>query len=316
MDLKHADLNLLVAFDVLMSECHVTRAAYKMGVSQSSMSLALSKLRTLFSDELLVRSSKGLIRTDRALDLIPKVAEILRRADSLLNEDLPFNPAEIDGVVTMIVIDYIDFVVIPHLMERIQQEAPKLSLHIIGPNPRRLGEIMSGTDLDMAITYFPAPPNMVRTRPLFKDRMVGIARLDHPLFDAPISLARYCQFGHVAITPAEGADMYNEPIKEAVNRLGVQRHIAISKPTFMGVPFLIGESDLISTMPERIAKRFTNITKIRTFELPFHLEPINVVLMWHDRTHNHPLHRWLRDVIADVCTHRINRVPLLPGTGL
>jgi len=168
----------------------------------------------------------------------------------------------------------------------------------------------------MALTYFPAPPDNVRTRPLFSDRLVGIARAGHALFERPLSLERYCQYAHVAVTPAEGADMYNALIDGAMRNAGCQRRIVLSKPTFMGVPFLIAQSDMIATLPERIAQKFTDLAAIRIFEPPLSLAPINVVLMWHDRTHNNPLHRWLRDLIADVCEHKISSPlgrPARPG---
>lgn len=307
------DLNLLVAFDALMRECHVTRAAYRLDISQSSMSLALSKLRVIFHDPLLVKSGKGLIPTERARYLLPKVAEILHGVDVLVHDDQPFDPSQASETITMIVIDYIDFVVVPHLVDELQRRAPHILLRIVGPNPRRLGEIMSSGEIDMALTYFPAPPGNVRTRPLFRDRMVGIARAGHPLFERPLSLQRYCDVAHVAIKPAEGADMYNALIDSALSNEGCQRRIAVSKPTFMGVPFLIAQSDLLSTVPERIAQRFTDIAAIRIFEPPLKLAPINVVLMWHDRTHNHPLHRWLRDLIYEVCTDKIGNTMIRSG---
>ena len=313
MSLRNTDLNLLVAFDALMRECHVTRAAYRMDVSQSSMSLALSKLRLIFHDPLLVKTGKGLVPTERARYLMPRIEEILRGVDVLIHEEQPFDPSQASETITMIVIDYIDFVVVPHLMDELQRQAPNILLRIVGPNPRRLGEIMSSGEIDMALTYFPTPPGNVRTRPLFKDRMVGIARADHPLFDRPLSLERYCDFAHVAIKPADGADMYNALIDSALSNEGYQRRIAVSKPTFMGVPFLIAQSDLISTMPERIAQRFTDIAAIRIFEPPLKLAPINVVLMWHDRIHNNPLHRWLRDLISEVCKDKVGNPLIRPG---
>ena len=313
MSLRDIDLNLLVAFDALMRECHVTRAAYRMDVSQSSMSLALSKLRVMFHDPLLVKSGKGLVPTERARFLTPQVEDILRGVDVLIHEEQPFDPSQASAVITMIVIDYIDFVVVPHLMDELQRSAPNISLRIVGPNPRQLGEAMSSGEIDMALTYFPTPPGNVRTRPLFKDRMVGIARSGHPLFERPLTLEGYCDYAHVAIKPAEGAEMYNALIDGALGSEGRQRRIAVSKPTFMGVPFLISQSDLISTIPERIAQRFTDVAAIRIFEPPLKLAPINVVLMWHDRTHNNPLYRWLRDLIADVCLHKIGKSMVRSG---
>ncbi len=301
MRLREIDLNLLVAFDALLRECHVTRAAYRLEISQSSMSLSLAKLRVLFHDPLLVKSGSRLVPTVKARTLQPQVTEILRGVDRLVHEQKPFEPAQVSESVTMIIIDYIDFVVMSDLMRRLQQEAPNVSLRIVGPNPRRLGEVMSDGDVDMALTYFPAPPDNVRTKPLFSDRLVGVARAGHPMLDREVTVDAFCAQAHVAIEPAEGASMYNELVDDALRELGCARHIALSKTTFLGVPFLVAQTNLVATLPERVAERFAQMAPIRLFEPPMALGRLDIVMMWHDRTHNNPLHQWLREVIVDVC---------------
>jgi len=299
--LREIDLNLLVAFDALMRECHVTRAAYRLEISQSSMSLALSKLRVLFHDPLLVRSASGLVPTVKARSLQSQVEEVLQSIDRLVHDQKSFEPSQASETVTMIVIDYIDFVVMPDLMSRLQREAPDVSLRIVGPNPRRLGEIMTTGEVDLALTYFPAPPSNVRTRPLFTDRLVGVARAGHPMLQREITVESFCAEAHVAIEPAEGASMYNELVDDALRQLGVARRVALSKTTFLGVPFLVAQTNLIATLPERVAQRFADMAPITIFEPPLGLGRLDIVMMWHDRTHNNPLHQWLRPVIADVC---------------
>ncbi|MCW5231897.1 LysR family transcriptional regulator [Verminephrobacter eiseniae] len=302
MRLRDVDLNLLVAFDVLMRECHVTRAASLLDISQSSMSLALAKLRVLFHDPLLIKSGNALIPTIRARELIAQVEQVLRSVDLLIHEQVPFDPSQANQVITMIVVDYIDFVVMPALMRALEREASDVSLRIINPNPRRLGEIMSRGDIDLALSYFPTPPENIRTRPLFTDRLVGIARTGHPMFERPLSLERFCEYGHVAIEPGEGATMYNALVDDALHNVGRQRRVMLSKPTFLGVPFVIAQTDLIATLPERLVQRFTGIAPVRIFEPPLHLNRLNVVLMWHDRTHNNPLHRWIRELVVKLFT--------------
>jgi DNA-binding transcriptional LysR family regulator len=299
--LHEIDLNLLVAFDALLRECHVTRAAHRLRISQSSMSLALAKLRVLFHDPLLVKAAGGLQPTIKARNLQPQVEEVLRHIDRLVHDQNAFDPAEANETVTMIVIDYIDFVVMPDLMSRLQREASNLALRIVGPNPRRLAEIMANGEIDMALTYFPAPPDSVRTRPLFTDRLVGIARNGHPMLEHGISVDSFCAQAHVAIEPAEGASMYNELVDDALRDLGLARRIALSKTTFLGVPFLVAQTDLVATLPERVAQRFATMAPITLFEPPLKLARLDIVMMWHDRTHNNPLHQWLREVIVDVC---------------
>jgi DNA-binding transcriptional LysR family regulator len=245
------------------------------------------------------------------------VQEVLRGIDRLVHDQEAFDPAEAGETVTMIVIDYIDFVIMPELMGRLQREAPNVSLRIVGPNPRRLGEILANGEIDMAVTYFPAPPDNVRTRPLFSDRLVGVARTGHPMLDRKITVESFCEQAHVAIEPAEGASMYNELVDDALRRLGVSRRIALSKTTFLGVPFLVAQTSLVATLPERVAQGFAAMAPISIFEPPLELGRLDIVMMWHDRTHNHPLHRWLRDVISDVCAGRSKpSAPLRRGSDL
>lgn len=301
MRLRDIDLNLLVAFDALMRECHVTRAAYRLEISQSSMSLALAKLRTIFQDPLLIKSGSTLQPTVKARNLTPAVEAVLNSIDRLVHDEQPFDPAQAQESVSMIVIDYIDFVVMPSLMSALQKAAPDVRLQIVGPNPRRLGEIMTNGEIDLALSYFPSPPDSIRTRPLFTDRLVGLARQGHPMLRGVPTLDQFCAQRHVAVEPAAGATMYNVLVDAALERHGRKRQVALSKPTFLGVPFVVAQSDLVAMMPERVARRFCALAPVAMFEPPFELERLNITLMWHDRTHNNAFHRWLRGLITQAC---------------
>ena len=299
MRLRDLDLNLLVALDALLREAHVTRAAARLEMSQSSMSLALSKLRTVFNDPLLVKSGSGLVLTARAQEIAPRLADTLRHVDALMHERRDIDPSQAHDTVTLIVTDYIDFVVVPSLVKELARRAPNVILRIVGPNPTRFGEIFSSGEVDVSITYFPNPPASLRVRPLFRDRLVGVARRGHPLLSGAMDLRRFCDQGHVIVEPGQ-ATMYNAQIEQALERAGHPRRTVMSKPTFLGIPFIIEQTDLIATVPEKVAKGFTQFTDIEIFEPPLDLEPFGVVLLWHDRTHNNPLQRWFRELVIEL----------------
>ncbi|HEY4542948.1 MAG TPA: LysR family transcriptional regulator [Noviherbaspirillum sp.] len=311
MQLRDIDLNLLVAFTVLVAEAHVSRAAQRLGISQSSTSLALAKLRVMFKDPILVKAGNAMAPTERALRLLPQVEALLHEVEALVQDSAPFDPAKSKDRITMIITDYIDFVVMPRLMTELARQAPDISLKLVGPNPMRIGEVMSNGQVDVSITYFPVPPENVRVRPLFSDRMVAMARNEHPLFRETLTLEKFCAYGHVAIEPGEGATMYNALVDNALRDTGLARRIVLSKPTFLGVPFVVAQTDLIAILPERVARQFTTLAPIRLFEPPMQMEPFNVVLMWHDRTHHSPLHQWFRGTLADICQ---NLGPVAPRT--
>lgn len=297
MRLRDLDLNLLVALDALLREAHVSRAAARLDMSQSSTSLALAKLRTLFNDPLLVKGRAGLVLTARARELAPRVEEALAHIDNLVNVSQSFDPAQARDTITMIVTDYIDFVMVPGLVKELSRQAPHVTLRVVGPNPTRLGEIFGGGAVDVSISYFPNPPASLRMRPLFQDRIVGIARKGHPFLQGPRDLDSFCAAGHVIIEPGE-ATMYNAAVDQRLETAGRSRRVVLSKPTFLGVPFIVEQTDLLSTMPEKVARGFTAFTSVELFEVPLPLEPFDVVLLWHDRTHTNPLQRWFRDLIV------------------
>jgi DNA-binding transcriptional LysR family regulator len=303
MRLRDLDLNLLVALDALLREKHVSRAAAGLDMSQSSMSLALSKLRALFDDPLLVKGGSGLVLTARAEDLAPRVEDTLRQIDSLMNVRAAFNPALARDTITLIVTDYIDFVVVPELIRRMAVVAPNVILRIVGPNPRRIGEVFSSGEVDVAISYFPDPPGSLRVRPLFHERMVGVARRGHPLLAGAMDLDAFCAAGHVTVEPG-AATMYNAVLDSHLERAGRSRRVMLSKPTFLGVPFIVEQTDLLAMLPERVVQRFVGMLAIETFEPPLPLEPFDIVLMWHDRSHTNPLHRWFRQLAIELCAER------------
>lgn len=310
MRLRDLDLNLLVALDALLREAHVSRAAAGLEMSQSSMSLALSKLRSLFDDPLLVKGSGGLVLTAKAADLAPRVSEALHRIEGLLHVRQAFDPAQARDTITLIVTDFIDFLLVPAIVKAMARRAPGVTLRVVGPNPVRLGEIFSSGEVDVSVSYFPDPPASLRVRPLFTDRLVGIARRGHPVLQQPGSLEAYCSYGHVTVQPG-AATWYNTQVDEQLTRHGRQRRAQLTKPTFLGVPFIVEDSDLLATLPERVARGFMKFTAIETFDPPLSLAPFDVVLLWHDRTHTTPLHRWFRELVIELCAGEA--LPAMPA---
>lgn len=300
MRLRDLDLNLLVSLDALLREAHVSRAAARLEMSQSAMSLALSKLRALFDDPLLIKTGSGLVPTSRAEELAPRVEEALRHIDRLLLSRQAFEPAKARDTITLIVTDYIDFVVMPTVVKEMAECAPHMTFRIVGPNPNRLGEVFRSGEVDVSVSYFPNPPTSLRSRPLFQDRLVGIARRGHPFLHGPRDIDAFCDAAHVIIEPG-AATWYNAQVDEKLQVVGRERRVLLSKPTFLGVPFIVEQTDLLATLPERAARGFARFTDIELFEPPLALTPFDVVLLWHDRTHTSPAHRWFRERIIELC---------------
>lgn len=298
MRLPSLDLALLRAFDTLMRERHVTRAADRLDIGQSSMSGMLAKLRELFQDELLIRAGQGLMPTERALALWPRVQEALAAMERLLQPPEGFDPAQASLAFRMIVVDYIDFVLMPVVMQRLRREAPGVKIHVLQTRPHQFGQMLATGDLDLALSYFPDPPDYLKARRLFGDRFVGVAAANHAAIGRPLDVAGFCALPHVTIEP-DAAQIYNVQIDEALEPHGLRRHVQMVKPSFLALPFVLETSDMVSCIPARLAQRMQRMARIGIFGIPLDLPPFDVRMLWHPRTTHSPAHEWLRSLIAD-----------------
>lgn len=290
----------LRALDALLRERHVSQAAARLGVSQPAMSLHLARLRDLFGDPLLVRRGGRLAPTETAIALEGRIGLLIREMEELLDHPARFDAAASRRNFTLILTDYIDAIIVPALHRRLCEVAPGVSLRIIGPDPVRLGDVFGAGRVDLTVSYFPDAPRDLVSRRVFTDRLVCLARRDHPAVRGAPDIEGYCALDHVAIEPAQ-ATMYRALLDAALEARGLSRRIALSKPDFVGVPFLLEGSDLVATMPERLARLFAGQFDLALFDLPVSLPPLDIRMMWHRSTQDSPPHKWLREQVMAVC---------------
>lgn len=298
MKLREIDLNLLVAFDALLRERHVTRAADRLDMSQSSMSLALAKLRDQLRDDILIRSPSGLVATQRAEEIWPKVRTAIDACKEVFQPPAAFDPATATHNFRLIVIDYIDLLVMPLVMRRLREEAPQVTVEMLQPKPHNFGDIMAAGELDLALSYFPAPPDFLKARKLFSDRFVGVGASRNRALDGTLDAAQFCALPHVTIEP-EGAQIYNVLIEEALAPMGLRRRVQMVKPSFLALPFLLETTDMVSCLPERLAKRMGNMADVKAVDLPFELQSFDVRMLWHPRTAKSAAHEWFRSLVVE-----------------
>jgi DNA-binding transcriptional LysR family regulator len=292
-------LRELRCLDALLRERHVSRAAFRLGMSQPAMSMALARLRDIFGDPLLVRRGNALAPTPYAEELHGRVQSMIRELEDLPDSRRAFDPARSERSFTLILTDYIDTVLMPGLVARLEASGARVSIRVVGPDPLRFGDLFGEGEVDLTVSYFPNAPRSLVSRKAFEDRMVCLVRRGHPAFAAPLSVEAFCALGHVAIEPS-GASMYRVLLDDALAGLGLTRRIAVSKPGFQGVPYLLEASDLVATMPARLATLFAARFGLECFEPPVALPPLDIRMMWHRRTQNSAPHRWLRDQVLAV----------------
>jgi DNA-binding transcriptional LysR family regulator len=299
MNLRNIDLNLLLVFEALMDERNVTRAARRVGLSQPALSNALARLRRTFDDPLLVRTTTGMTPTPVAQALISPVHAALTQLRAALEEKNRFNPAESARMFHILANDYVELALLPALLKELRARSTgvRLRLH----RPRNLFEPPSiaalSESFDLAVGFYPdalALEAAIRSEILWEERNVCIASAKHTSIRGKISLRQYAAAEHVAVFyKAEGQGL----IDTLLEQKGYTRQTALQLPHFISVPFAVAATNLIATVPERLALAFSKQLKLQVLSLPLTTPSFRLSLLWHARFHNDPAHRWMRELI-------------------
>jgi DNA-binding transcriptional LysR family regulator len=289
------DLNLLVAFDALWSERHVTRAARRVGLTQSALSHALRRLRAQYDDVLFEPTRAGLMPTSRAQAIAPAVEEALALVARTLKGPAPFDPRALQRTFTLATTDYVELVLLPRLLGRIARDAPGVAITVraIQGAPERA--LVSG-EHDLAIGPDAGPVPGLRTEPLFRERFVCALRQGHPAASRRWTLAAFLKLGHVLVSPQGSGE---GTVDAALRALGKTRDVRVRVPHFLVAPRVVAASDYVITLPERVARAVPEGLVFR--EPPLTLTGFVMSQLWHARHDDEPAHRWLRRLIAEVC---------------
>jgi len=306
VNLAALDLNLLVALDAVLSERNVTRAAARIGRSQPATSHALNRARALFDDPLLVRVRGALELTARARQLAPRLHRILRELGAALEVHRDFDPAGVESV-TIAATDYVGFVLFPHLFAVVREVAPQLGVQVrAAEGPDALDPVRDGV-VELALGTFPRVPAGLRTEELFDDQFVCLRRPTRG--GAPrssraparprsprLTIQEFAAAGHVLVaSPSSGQG----PVDYALARAGRSRRVMAHVPHFLVAPGIVATTDLVLTTGRRIAEPFAAALGLQMFVPPVALAPFTVAMVWHPRTEDDSVARWLRSLLRE-----------------
>lgn len=296
---RQLDLNLLVALDALLAEGNVTRAAQRLGLSQPAMSHALNRLRALLDDPILVRTPRGMVPTPRAEELAPAIRAALDDIDRALRGRPAFDPSTSTRSFTIAAVDHGELVILPPLLARIAVEAPGIDLLV---RPLRLdlieSELESGA-VDLAFGVLNAGDNFATFRQrLFHESFVCLVRADHPTVGETLTLDEFVALDHALVGPRGRRGGF---VDTELQKLGLTRRVALMVPHFLVAPMVLAKSDLILTVPERIARAFAAILPLRVVPTPLPLKGFDVSQLWHERQSHDAAHAWLRGLIVEIC---------------
>jgi DNA-binding transcriptional LysR family regulator len=294
VNLAGVDLNLLVALEALLGERSVTLAASRVGLSQPAMSRALGRLRSLFADDLLVRSSAGLVLTRRAEQLAEQLPPAMASIRALLNA-AQSDPQTARTTVTIAMPDHQSLVLLPRLMPRLRSRAPHLDI-VTQPSLTAVTRRLEAGEIDLAIGCFRGAPSGFYRRTLYTDRFACLVRSEHPVRQQEWNADHFAALRHAMISPAaeEGfAQAY-----DLLAQLEITGRDPLIVPNAMTAPFLVAETDIALILPLRAARHAATLLPLAVLEPPVDLPSYEVSLLWHERRHRDPEFTSLRAEIA------------------
>ncbi|ODN42108.1 LysR family transcriptional regulator [Piscirickettsia litoralis] len=289
--MSHHNLNLLRTLQTLLDECHVTRTAERLNLTQSAISRQLSQLRDIFDDPLLVREGNNLLLTPRALSLKNKITGLLNQCDSLF-EPVTFNPATWQGNVTLSSSDYVAQHILPDIISLLSDQAPNLNITYRLWSPEYLTQL-GHLDIQLASTMITHIPDDLCKAKIGADRPVCVMRANHPLAKKQkLTINDFIDYHHISISGGGDKDSF---VEEQLTKINRQRTIRHTVPFFGSALNTLCQTDMLLVIPEHIAINMKLLYDIHYTKLPIPTPRYQYWLIWHPKYNNEPSHQWLRN---------------------
>lgn len=299
MDLSRLDLNLLVVLDAVLREKHITRAGQQLHLSQSATSMALSRLRRVFQDPLLVRHGHTMVLTPLAVSLVEPVRDVLAAIERITSQEPEFTPAQSQRTFTVVASEYISAVLLRPLMGRLAVTAPRVQLEVV-PGDIQFRERLRRDEVDLFIV----PQHRSTTRGLESFKSVRISedpwvvvldRAHHDL-EQPLTPARFAELPYVTYEPPG-----RTPVLELeLDARDVQRTVVMRCTSILLPGFMIKDTPMIAVLPSRLADIAVAAGGLVQAPLPVDLPPLVEAAYWHPRRSQDQGHAWLRQELISV----------------
>lgn len=284
---------LLVALDVILSERSVTRAAKRLGVTQSAVSHTLRRLRESLGDPILVGARNDLRLTPRAEEIREPLRRALTELRSSVRPTNDFVPASSVRAFTIATSDYGEFWAMQHALTMLRRDAPRVSVRVVAPGRDILDELTRGP-VDLLVGPKRPWPSYLRQRSIARDGFVVVGRSRHPAFRPRLTLKSYLAHGHIAVGPGNLVD-------ELLERRGAsRREVILRTPNFVGAPLLAAQSDLLATIPMGLLRASSRMVTLEHAAPPFEIPATEICIAWHERLQKDAGHTWIRNLVSKV----------------
>jgi DNA-binding transcriptional LysR family regulator len=295
MNVSSLDLNLLTVFDAVWRLKSVSRAAAEIGLSQPAASNGLRRLREHFRDRLFVRIADGMLPTPVAKELGPVISDALSRIHVSLRRRRDFVPRVEQRTFTIIMTDIGEIVFLPSLLRYIKDHAPGISVRTAQLSSDKTRLALESGDVDLAIGYIPQIKSGLYQQRLFNTEYVCIVRKDHPAIGAMLTRKQFLTATHAV---ADAAGTGHHIVEKQLERLGIHRRIGLWVPNFLALPMIVASTDMIATVPEPLGAAFVKTENIKLIPLPISFPRLTIKQFWHERYHDDPASRWLRQSVT------------------
>jgi DNA-binding transcriptional LysR family regulator len=290
-NLSRIDLNLLVVLAAIADEGGVSRAAGKLNLTQPAVSHALARLRQMMGDPLFVRQGRTLAPTPLTKRLIEPLRRSLQALEQLVDRDTGFDPARSEATFTIAMRDAFEVLLLPRLLQRLAGEAPRIDLRSVQVRRRSVETSLADGTLDAAFDV-PLPlSEQVHRQRVGSDRFVVVARKRHPRIRPGFTLATYLQQQHVMVTSRRRG-----PAAEDIElgQHSLRRHVRLRCRNYLTAFGVVAATDFVLTMPERYGALLGGDPALRVLRMPVRVPALDLYLYWHDRVHDDPANRWMR----------------------
>ena len=304
-NLNRIDLNLLVYLDVLLRECNVTQAANQLSLSQPAMSNGLRRLRALFNDPLLVRTSDGMTPTARARELEPLVRDILAGVDRAIQPTSDFDPSTANHVIRIMASDYAESTLFPAVMQQLRELAPGITLDIMTPSDVSFLDVERGK-IDLVINRFDQMPQSFHQITLWKDSFSCLLSPDNPILKN-FDLDAYLSANHIWVSKTGmGVGVGVDPddvqrlgwVDSALGQLKKKRRIRVFTRHYQAAMTLAEQNDLIVTLPTRATWLKRDNPRVVVKDVPFKVPAMELKMAWSPLLQHNLAHRWIRQLVT------------------
>lgn len=293
--MENFDTKLLAVFEELMRTRSVSVAAEHMGMSQSTMSFCLARLRELLGDPLFIRTRGGMAPTARARDIEARVAQARVAVEALL-APAAFAPGRSDRQFRLCMTDISHIVLLPRILNRLREAAPQVGIEVL-----RIGDdtpaLMERGEADLAIGFMPQIDAGFYRQRLFEQDFVCIAGAAHPRIKKRFGPAEFGTEGHIGVSLSMSSQVL---VDRAIRQAGLARKVVLRLPNYLGLAAVVAQTDLVATVPRLLGEIMARQEALKLFAPPFPVPGYAVNQYWHARCHQDPGHVWLRQQLAEL----------------